>query len=119
MRDFRKLDVWKRSHSLTLDVYRNTAAFPRQEVYGLTAQLRRSADSIPANIAEGCGRSTDADFGRFLTHAAGSASETEYHLLLATDLGYLTRSQFQKMEGQSIEVRRMLAGLMRRLKKGN
>jgi len=91
MRDFRKLSVWQKSHALTLDVYQATAPFPRQEVFGLTSQLRRSAAGIAANIAEGCGRSSDKDFARFLTVVLGSASESEYHVLLAFGLGYLKK----------------------------
>jgi len=79
MQDFKKLEVWRKAHELTLDVYRATESFPRTEVYGLTTQLRRSCSSIPANIAEGCGRGTNGDLGRFLRIAAGSASELEYH----------------------------------------
>ena len=86
MKDFRTLTVWQQAHQLTLAVYRITARFPREEVYGLTAQRRRSSASIAANVAEGCGRSGDAEFARFCSIAMGSASEAEYHLLLATDL---------------------------------
>ena len=86
MKDFHDLKVWQKAHALTLTVYRITADFPRQEQYGLTSQLRRASSSIPANLAEGCGRNSDAEFIRFCTIAAGSASELEYHLLLAHDL---------------------------------
>jgi four helix bundle protein len=89
VRDFRELKVWERSHRLVQDLYDATGNFPREETYGLTAQLRRCSASIPANIAEGCGRSGDAELGRFMLIAMGSASELEYHLLLARDLGYL------------------------------
>ena len=83
MRDFRELKVWEKSHRLVLDVYGATGGFPREESYGLTAQLRRCSVSIPANIAEGCGRSGDAELGRFMLISMGSASELDYHLLLA------------------------------------
>lgn len=83
MKDFKKLIVWKKAHEMTLNIYRTTKSFPKDEVYGLTSQLRRAASSIPANIAEGCGRNSDAELARFLQIAAGSASEVEYHLLLA------------------------------------
>jgi four helix bundle protein len=89
MRDFRELKVWHKSHQLTLDIYTATRGFPREEVYGLTSQFRRSSASIPANIAEGCGRTGDAELARFMLIAMGSASELEYHLLLAHDLGFL------------------------------
>src|SRR5262249_22576431 len=92
VKNFRDLKVWQRSHSLTLNVYKATANFPSDERFGLTTQLRRASASIPANIAEGCGRSGDAEFGRFLLIAMGSASEVEYHCLLAKDLGMLSSS---------------------------
>lgn len=116
MRDFRRLAVWRKSHQLTLDVYRATADFPSREQYGLTSQLRRSCASIPANISEGCGRETNADFARFLTLATGSASEMENHLLLARDLTYLTEDQHTPLESQVQEIKRMLTGLMQKVK---
>lgn len=87
MGDYRKVAVWVRAHRLTLDVYRATRQLPKEELYGLTSQLRRAASSVPANIAEGCGRNSDAELGRFLVIALGSATELDYHLLLARDLG--------------------------------
>jgi four helix bundle protein len=89
LQNFKTLKVWEKGHELTLAVYKITARFPKDEVYGLTSQIRRAAASIPANIAEGCGRSGRAELGRFLHVAAGSASELEYHLLLAHDLSFL------------------------------
>jgi four helix bundle protein len=86
MKDFRELQVWRKAHELTLAVYQITASFPREELYGLTAQLRRAGSSIAANLAEGCGRNGDAELARFCSMAMGSASELEYHLLLARDL---------------------------------
>lgn len=88
LKNFRDLEVWKHAHSLTLEAYRQTKTFPSDERFGLTSQIRRRAASIPANIAEGCGRRGDAEFHRFLQIAMGSASELEYHLLLAKDLEY-------------------------------
>lgn len=117
MRDFRSLLVWRKSHELTLKVYRVTKSFPADERFGLTSQLRRSCSSVPANIAEGCGRASEADFGRFLTLAAGSASETEYHLLLATDLGYLQQPDSELLQADTTEVKRMLSGLLGSLQK--
>jgi four helix bundle protein len=116
MRDFKKLAVWEKAHLLSLGVYKATASFPRDELYGLTSQLRRAATSIPANIAEGCGRDSEADFGRFLTIAMGSASELEYHLLLALDLGHLSAEIHKVLNEQTTEVKKMLAGFIRRLK---
>jgi len=86
VKDFRELQVWRKAHELTLAVYQITASFPREELYGLTAQLRRAGSSIAANLAEGCGRNGDAELARFCSIAMGSASELEYHLLLARDL---------------------------------
>jgi four helix bundle protein len=108
MQDFRNLKVWQKAHTLTLDVYRGTRRFPADERYGLTAQLRRSCASVPANLAEGCARGGDIDFARFVNVAAGSASETDYHLLLARDLEYLGDSLYQSLFEQTSEVRRML-----------
>jgi four helix bundle protein len=93
---------------LTLDVYQVTQAFPKAELYGLTSQLRRAASSIPANIAEGCGRNTQRDFVRFLHIAAGSASELEYHLLLAHELHLLDVSAYLRLVDEVNEVKRML-----------
>ncbi len=116
MRDFRELKVWQKAHQLVLPVYRTTGEFPKGELYGLTSQSRRSSASIPANIAEGCARATDADFARFLQIALGSASELEYHLILARDLGYLTQSEHQPLEAQVVEVKKMLSSFIARLR---
>lgn len=89
MRDFRKLQVWEKSHLLTLNIYRITADFPRDEVYGLVSQMRRASSSVPVNLAEGCGRDGDTELRRFAQIALGSASELQYHLLLSRDLGYI------------------------------
>ena len=116
MRDFNKLEVWKKGHALTPSVYSATATFPKDELYGLTSQVRRAATSIPANIAEGCGRDSDADFARFLHMAMGSASELEYHLLLARDLGHISADKYTGLHEETTQVKRMLAGLLHRLK---
>jgi four helix bundle protein len=116
MKDFRNLTVWRKSHGLTLGVYRATNPFSREEIYGLTSQLRKCAASIGANIAEGCGRGTDPNFGRFLSVAMGSASELEYHLLLAYDLGYLNQDEYEAQSSETTQVKRMLASLITRLR---
>jgi four helix bundle protein len=116
VRDFRELKVWEKSHRLTLAVYNATSAFPREETYGLTAQLRRCTASMPANIAEGCGRSGDAELGRFMLISMGSASELDYHLLLARDLGYLSAQDYQELSQGTQEVKRMLSTLITRLR---
>jgi four helix bundle protein len=116
VKDFRQLQVWQKAHQLTLAVYRITAGFPRAELYGLTTQLRRSCSSIAANLAEGCGRNGDAEFARFCFIAMGSASELEYHLLLARDLKLIKSEDYQQLAEQATEVKRMLSGLLQKLK---
>ncbi|MBM3979946.1 MAG: four helix bundle protein [Planctomycetes bacterium] len=112
MQDFRNLKVWQKAHSLVLAVYRATKGFPKEELFSLTQQMRRSAMSVPTNIAEGCGRSTNADFARFLWIANGSAKELDYQTLLAHDLGYLDEAAYAELSGPLAEVKRMLAGLI-------
>jgi four helix bundle protein len=115
MKDFRELKVWHKAHHLTLLIYKVTASFPREEVYGLTSQIRRACASIPANIAEGCGRKGDAEFGRFLQIAMGSACELEYHLLLAHDLSFLSSAHYERLSEDVTEVKRMLTSLLQKL----
>ncbi len=110
------MKVWWRGHRLTLDIYEVTAGFPREEIYELAAQLRRSCASVPANIAEGCGRSGDAELARFMQIAMGSASELEYHLLLAQDLNFLDNSDYEKLSGRVVEVKRMLSTFINKLR---
>lgn len=113
MQDFRNLKVWEKSHWLTLQVYKVTKGFPKEELFTLTQQMRRSSMSIPTNIAEGCGRSTNADFARFLWIANGSAKELDYQLLLANDLGYMDRDVYPELSAVLNEIKRMLASLIR------
>jgi four helix bundle protein len=115
MRNFREIKVWERAHSLTLDVYKVTRAFPKDELYGLTSQTRRAAASVGANIAEGCGKNSKPDFARFLQIALGSASELEYHLLLAHDLGYLPGEVHEQLAVRVTEIKRMLTGFIQHL----
>lgn len=115
MKDFHELKVWQKAHQLTLAVYRTTATFPREELYGLTSQLRRACSSIAANLAEGCGRNGDAEFARFCSLAMGSASETEYHLLLARDLKLINSKDYEALNQRATELKRMLAALMQKL----
>ena len=116
MGDFHRLAVWKKSHELTLKVYSASAAFPRSEQFSLTSQLRRAASSIPANIAEGCGRDTDPELARYCGIALGSASELEYHLLLSRDLTYLTAEKHLQLTKEVDEVKRMLAALIQTIR---
>ena len=116
MKDFRQLQVWEKSHELVLDIYTITSKFPQNELFGLTSQIRRASSSIPTNIAEGCGRGSDADFCRFLQISMGSASETEYELQLAHDLGYLDDAVYESLNRKVIEVKRMLSSLIVKIK---
>ena len=115
MRNFKELSVWQKAHQMVLEVYRITRMFPSDERFGLVSQLRRSAASVPANIAEGCGRNSDRDFSRFLSIAAGSASETEYHILLAHDLKFIERSDYLELDQRINEIKRMLNAFMQQL----
>jgi len=114
LQDFRKLAVWQKAHELTLGVYRATATFPREELYGITSQLRRAVASVPANLAEGRCRRSDPDFRRFVGIAIGSASEAEYYLLLSHELGYIDRPHYERFEEQIEEIKRMLSALFDR-----
>lgn len=116
MKDFKSLNVWKKSHSYTLKIYKLSLIFPKDELYGLTSQIRRSASSIPTNIAEGCGRGSDADFSRFLQMAFGSASETEYLLLLVKDLNYISEDEYDILLQDITEIKKMLATFITKLK---
>ena len=119
MSDYTKLVVWGKAHALTLSVYRETAQWPRHEQYGLVSQTRRAAASIPSNIAEGCGRDSDAELARFISIAKGSAAELSYLLLLASELGYQSRSSHQTTVRALVEVQRMLWSLERRLRESS
>ena len=116
MKSFRDLKVWHRAHELTLISYRLTTQFPKHELFGLTSQIRRCSASVAANISEGCGRRDGADFRRFLEISMGSASELEYHFILGRDLGYVTKEDFESAEPRVIEVKRMLASLIQKIK---
>ncbi len=107
--------MWQRSHELTLAIYKATQRFPKEELYGLISQLRRSSSSIPCNIAEGCGRRGNGEFHKFLQIATGSASEVEYQLLLSCELGHLSRGDYLKLSRDVVEVKKMLAGLINRV----
>lgn len=115
MKDFRRLKVWERSHQTALSVYALTRAFPKEELYGITSQMRRSATSIPANIAEACGRAGDGEFHRFLSIAMGSAVELEYFLLLARDSNLIVADAYDTANAQVIELQRMLGSLIRKV----
>ena len=116
MKDYRQLNVWQVSHTIALNVYRVTTTFPKHEAFGLTGQMRRAASSIPANLAEGCGREGDAELKRFANIALGSACELDYHVLLATELGYLDAAKSEPLAAEILRVRRMLGAFINRLK---
>jgi four helix bundle protein len=117
MRDFHGLVVWQKAHGLTLEVYRITKRFPDDERFGLVTQLRRSTASVAANLAEGCGRGSEQDFGRFVQIAIGSSTEVEYHILLAKDLGYIPAVDFESLTSSIQEVKRMLTSLLKTVRK--
>jgi four helix bundle protein len=116
MKDFRTLKVWEKAHAVTLAIYKATEKFPKHELYGFTSQIRRAAVSVPNNIAEGCGRDSDAELKRFFVIAMGSASEVEYLPLLARDLNYLPEESYQTLTTDLVEVRRMLNAFIQKLK---
>jgi four helix bundle protein len=113
IQDFHKLMVWEKAHTWVLKIYRLTKRFPDDDRFGLTSQLRRAAASIPANIAEACGRGGKLEFSRFIQIAMGSAAEAEYHVLLAKDLGYLKEADYDSVGAAVVEIKRMLASLLK------
>ena len=117
MRDFKKIQVWQKSHEFTLIIYKITTIFPEDERFGLISQIRRATASIPTNIAEGAGRDTQKEFARFVHIATGSASEVEYLLLLAHELDYISIEEYSSLEKEIIEIKRMLYGFGKALKK--
>jgi four helix bundle protein len=108
MRNFQELLIWQKSHQLTLKIYSSTRSFPKEEIFGLTSQVRRSSSSISANIAEGCGHDSNAEFKRYLAIALGSTNELEGHLILAKDLEYLSNPTFIELSAATIELRKMI-----------
>jgi len=115
MRDFKKYNIWTLSHELTLDIYKISKEFPKGEIYNLTSQIQRASSSIPTNIAEGAGRDSDAEFNRFLTIALGSASETEYLILLSKDLGYMNSESYEELTFKVNTVKKKIYSLKQKL----
>lgn len=115
MRDFKKYDVWQSSHKIVLDIYQITSIFPKEELFGLTSQIRRSVISIPNNIAEGCGRNSDKEFAQFLNIALGSLSESEYLLFLAKDLKYIETDDFERINEELNTAKRRIYQLRLKL----
>ncbi len=116
MRDFRDLKVWQKAYTVTLATCRATEAFPREERFGLTSQVRRAAASIVANIAEGCGRDGETELARFCQIVMGSASELECELMLTRDLGFLTSEEYERLANDVTEVKRMLTSFVQKLR---
>ncbi|HEX7288037.1 MAG TPA: four helix bundle protein [Candidatus Angelobacter sp.] len=112
------MEVWEKAHKLTLQLYQRSRSFPKEEFYGLTSQMRRSAMSVGANLAEGCGRQTTPELARFVRIAMGSASELDYHLLLASDFGYLQSAEHREFSQELTRIRKMLASLLSTLESG-
>ena len=115
MKDFRTLQVWQKAHAFVLDLYEASQSFPSQESYGVTSQIRRAAVSIASNIAEGCGRDGDPELRQFLVIAMGSASETEYQLLLCKDLNFVPEEKYHPLNNQLIELKKMLNAFIQKL----
>lgn len=116
MRDHTKLKAFELADRLAVAVHQHTAGFPREEIFGLTAQLRRAAVSVPSNIVEGCARHSEADYVHFLDIAYASSREVEYQLSLAVRLGYLQAETYREVSGLCIETSKVLAGLLRALR---
>lgn len=115
MRDFKKYDIWKLSHVFTLKIYDLTKFFPKDELYGIVSQIRRASSSIPTNISEGCGRTSDAEFNRFLTISLGSASEVEYLIILSKDLNYIDENSFIELNQEINTIKRKIYSLKQKL----
>lgn len=116
MQNYKDLRVWSKSHELTLSIYQVTKSFPNEELYSLTNQIRRASSSIPANIAEGCGKNTSNDFAKFLNISLGSANETEYFILLSKDLGYLSNDNYESLNKLVNEIKAMLILLIQKVR---
>ena len=116
MRDFQTLGVWKKGHKLVLSLYKATADFPSEERYGLTSQIRRAGVSVPANIAEGCGHQSEPEFARYLQLAAASATELQYHIILARDLSYLEPERYKELAETVEEIKKMLSAFIRKVR---
>lgn len=116
MQNYKDLKVWEKSHAFTLKIYEITKLFPKEEIYSLTNQVRRSSSSIPANIAEGCGKNSKLEFAHFLNIALGSANESEYFLILSKDLLYLNQENFEKLYLFVNEIKSMLISLIAKVR---
>ncbi len=118
-RDFKKIIAWELSHKFTLEVYKSTKNFPKEESYGVTSQLRRAAVSVPTNIAEGATRNSNKEYLQFLYIAKGSLAEAEYLIFLSQSLGYLNDSEYQELNKKCQECAKTLYGLMMSVRENN
>lgn len=119
MRDFRQLRIWELSHNLTLKIYRITKGFPKDELFSLTSQMRRSSSSIPTNIAEGCGRGSNNDYARFLQIAVGSSYELDYQILLAKDLQYIDNTIYIELSNEISSLQKQIVALLHKVRATN
>lgn len=113
---YHNLLVWGKAHEYTLEIYKITKQYPKDELFGIVSQLRRASSSVPANIVEGSARRTDKEFCQFLVQARGSLVETQYFLELSKDLGYLSEDDFNKLTEISIEIAKMLNSFITKMK---
>ena len=116
MQNYKDLKVWEKAHQFTLAVYETTRSFPKEEIYGLTGQLRRAASSIPSNIAEGCGKNTQLELAHYLNISLGSSNEAEYYLMLSKDLKYLNDTIFTVLFNSINEIKAMLIALIAKVR---
>ena len=116
MQNYQELRVWQKSHTFVLEIYKLTDDFPKNETFGLISQMRRSAVSVPANLAEGCGKKVTPDIANFFQISLGSLHETEYYLLLARDLRYITNEVFEIRDLEIKEIKAMLISLIKTIR---
>jgi four helix bundle protein len=116
MKDFKELEIWQKGHEMAIEVFNLTKTFPSEEKYGLTSQMRRSSQSIPTNIAEGCGRNSQKELLRFSSIAMGSASELEYQLIISKDIGFIKPQDYTDINGRLLTLKKMLNAFMKYLK---
>ncbi len=116
MRNFRKYEVWKKSHHFTIEIYKITKKFPQEEKFGLISQIRRASLSIPTNIAEGTARVSEKEFAHFLNIASGSASEVEYLIEFSKDMEYISIEEYENLNIRIVEIRKMLNSLYKKIK---
>jgi four helix bundle protein len=117
LRNYKDLILWEKAHRLTLTVYKDTRTFPNDERFGLTSQMRRASASIAANLAEGCGRRSDGEMGRFIQIAMGSGAELSYHFLLARDLGLLRADVYKSLDSDLESIMRMMSSLSDKIRR--